>query len=82
MPLGHGNIPKVGRVHFRWTRDLPVGKKTNAYNRITSNGCLDKTDCSPAHALGTVRACLLRSAFLSSDTSFDVTLVSLSYYGA
>jgi hypothetical protein len=23
---GMVNIPKVGRVRFRWTRDLPVGK--------------------------------------------------------
>ncbi|GGN50746.1 transposase [Streptomyces albiflavescens] len=32
---GMVNIPKVGRVRFRWTRDLPVGKKANADNRIT-----------------------------------------------
>ncbi|MFD8868276.1 RNA-guided endonuclease InsQ/TnpB family protein [Streptomyces sp. NPDC059590] len=29
------NIPKVGRVRFRWTRDLPVGKKAETDNRIT-----------------------------------------------
>ncbi|MFI6693748.1 RNA-guided endonuclease InsQ/TnpB family protein [Streptomyces sp. NPDC050433] len=29
------NIPKVGRVRFRWTRDLPVGKAANNENRIT-----------------------------------------------
>ena len=29
------NIPKVGRVRFRWTKDLPVGKQANAENRIT-----------------------------------------------
>lgn len=29
------NIPKVGRVRFRWTRDLPVGKRANADNRVT-----------------------------------------------
>ena len=29
------NIPKVGRVRFRWTRDLPVGKRADAENRIT-----------------------------------------------
>ncbi|MCX4626720.1 transposase [Streptomyces sp. NBC_01443] len=29
------NIPKVGRVRFRWTKDLPVGKHANAENRIT-----------------------------------------------
>ncbi|MCP2350252.1 RNA-guided endonuclease InsQ/TnpB family protein [Nonomuraea roseoviolacea] len=32
---GMVNIPKVGRVRFRWTRDLPVGKKADADNRIT-----------------------------------------------
>ncbi|MFF2501907.1 RNA-guided endonuclease InsQ/TnpB family protein [Streptomyces sp. NPDC058067] len=29
------NIPKVGRVRFRWTKDLPVGRCANAENRIT-----------------------------------------------
>jgi putative transposase len=29
------NIPKVGRVRFRWTKDLPVGKKAGGDNRIT-----------------------------------------------
>jgi putative transposase len=29
------NIPKIGRVRFRWTKDLPVGKKANSDNRIT-----------------------------------------------
>ncbi len=32
---GVANIPKVGRVRFRWTKDLPVGKHANAENRIT-----------------------------------------------
>ncbi|WP_308315350.1 transposase [Streptomyces sp. ISL-100] len=32
---GQVNIPKVGRVRFRWTKDLPVGKRANADNRIT-----------------------------------------------
>ncbi|MFI8497171.1 RNA-guided endonuclease InsQ/TnpB family protein [Streptomyces sp. NPDC085524] len=32
---GMVNIPKVGRVRFRWTKDLPVGKRANAENRIT-----------------------------------------------
>ncbi|MBZ9645602.1 RNA-guided endonuclease TnpB family protein, partial [Streptomyces sp. PSKA30] len=32
---GMVNIPKVGRVRFRWTRDLPVGKMADADNRIT-----------------------------------------------
>jgi putative transposase len=32
---GMVSIPKVGRVRFRWTKDLPVGKRGNAENRIT-----------------------------------------------
>ncbi|WP_345548552.1 transposase [Streptomyces lannensis] len=32
---GMVNIPKVGRVRFRWTRDLPVGKKASEDHRIT-----------------------------------------------
>ncbi|WP_055626937.1 RNA-guided endonuclease InsQ/TnpB family protein [Streptomyces hirsutus] len=32
---GQVNIPKVGRVRFRWTKDLPVGKRATAENRIT-----------------------------------------------
>ncbi|MFF9487130.1 RNA-guided endonuclease InsQ/TnpB family protein [Streptomyces sp. NPDC014676] len=32
---GMVNIPKVGRVRFRWTRDLPVGKRADKENRIT-----------------------------------------------
>ncbi|MFD6915637.1 RNA-guided endonuclease InsQ/TnpB family protein [Streptomyces virginiae] len=32
---GMVNIPKAGRVRFRWTKDLPVGKRANAENRIT-----------------------------------------------
>ncbi|MFJ8078412.1 RNA-guided endonuclease InsQ/TnpB family protein [Streptomyces sp. NPDC096176] len=32
---GMVNIPKVGGVRFRWTKDLPVGKKANADHRIT-----------------------------------------------
>jgi putative transposase len=32
---GMVNIPKVGRVRFRWTKDLPVGKKADVGNRIT-----------------------------------------------
>nr|WSY54248.1 RNA-guided endonuclease TnpB family protein [Streptomyces sp. NBC_00886] len=32
---GMANIPKIGRVRFRWTKDLPVGKQANAGNRIT-----------------------------------------------
>jgi putative transposase len=29
------NIPKVGRVRFRWTKDLPVAKNADVGNRIT-----------------------------------------------
>ncbi|TMR90225.1 transposase [Nonomuraea basaltis] len=32
---GMVTIPKVGRVRFRWTKDLPVGKKATTGNRIT-----------------------------------------------
>ncbi|MGA5873791.1 RNA-guided endonuclease InsQ/TnpB family protein [Streptomyces cinereoruber] len=32
---GMVNIPKVGRVRFRWTKDLPVGKTANTDHRIT-----------------------------------------------
>ncbi|MCX4641218.1 MULTISPECIES: transposase [unclassified Streptomyces] len=32
---GMVNIPKVGRVRFRWTKDLPVGKRADSENRIT-----------------------------------------------
>ncbi|ALO11001.1 Transposase [Streptomyces venezuelae] len=32
---GMVNIPKVGRVRFRWTKNLPVGKHAGAENRIT-----------------------------------------------
>lgn len=32
---GMVNIPKLGRVRFRWTKDLPVGKRADAQNRIT-----------------------------------------------
>lgn len=32
---GMVNIPKVGRVRFRWTKDLPVGKNAGDDNRIT-----------------------------------------------
>lgn len=32
---GMVNIPKVGRVRFRWTKDLPVGKRAGAKNRMT-----------------------------------------------
>lgn len=29
------NIPKIGRIRFRWTKDLPVGKNADKENRIT-----------------------------------------------
>ncbi|MFD0273247.1 RNA-guided endonuclease InsQ/TnpB family protein [Kitasatospora sp. NPDC127111] len=32
---GMVQLPKVGRVRFRWTKDLPVGKRADAENRIT-----------------------------------------------
>lgn len=32
---GMVNIPKVGRVRFRWAKDLPVGKQADGENRIT-----------------------------------------------
>ncbi|MFF3893130.1 RNA-guided endonuclease InsQ/TnpB family protein [Streptomyces sp. NPDC001812] len=32
---GMVNLPKVGRVRFRWTKDLPVGKHASTENRIT-----------------------------------------------
>lgn len=32
---GMVSIPKVGRVRFRWTKDLPIGKNTNTDNRIS-----------------------------------------------
>ena len=32
---GMTNIPKIGRVRFRWTKEVPVGKHANAENRIT-----------------------------------------------
>ncbi|MFF4608045.1 RNA-guided endonuclease InsQ/TnpB family protein, partial [Streptomyces sp. NPDC001339] len=32
---GMVNLPKIGRVRFRWTKDLPVGKRAHAENRIT-----------------------------------------------
>ncbi|MFI7339848.1 RNA-guided endonuclease InsQ/TnpB family protein [Streptomyces sp. NPDC050085] len=32
---GMVNIPKLGRVKFRWTKDLPVGRRADKDNRIT-----------------------------------------------
>lgn len=32
---GMTNLPKIGRVRFRWTKDLPVGRHANKENRIT-----------------------------------------------
>ncbi|MFE2308797.1 RNA-guided endonuclease InsQ/TnpB family protein [Streptomyces sp. NPDC059411] len=32
---GMVNLPKIGRVRFRWTKNLPVGARANVENRIT-----------------------------------------------
>ncbi|WP_328843103.1 RNA-guided endonuclease InsQ/TnpB family protein [Streptomyces sp. NBC_00258] len=32
---GMANLPKIGRVRFRWTKGLPVGKHADKENRIT-----------------------------------------------
>ncbi|MCX4779188.1 RNA-guided endonuclease InsQ/TnpB family protein [Streptomyces sp. NBC_01264] len=32
---GMANLSKVGRVRFRWTKDLPVGKRAGLENRVT-----------------------------------------------
>ncbi|PJM94219.1 RNA-guided endonuclease InsQ/TnpB family protein [Streptomyces sp. CB01373] len=32
---GMVNIPRIGRVRFRWTKNLPVGKRADSENRIT-----------------------------------------------
>jgi putative transposase len=32
---GMVNIPRLGRIRFRWTKDLPVGKRADKDNRIT-----------------------------------------------
>ena len=32
---GMVSIPRIGRVRFRWTKDLPVGRRTDGENRIT-----------------------------------------------
>lgn len=32
---GMANLPKIGRIRFRWTKDLPVAKRANEENRIT-----------------------------------------------
>ncbi|MFZ3498469.1 RNA-guided endonuclease InsQ/TnpB family protein [Streptomyces sp. 5.8] len=32
---GMANLPKIGRVRFRWTKDLPMGKRAGVENRIT-----------------------------------------------
>ncbi|WP_331749127.1 transposase [Streptomyces chartreusis] len=41
---GMVNIPKVGRVRFRWTKDLPVGKRANKENRITGARLVKETN--------------------------------------
>ncbi|WP_405681295.1 RNA-guided endonuclease InsQ/TnpB family protein [Streptomyces sp. NBC_01238] len=50
---GQGNLPKVGRVRFRWTKDLPVGKRAGAENRIT--GARLVKDASPSSRLRSSR---------------------------
>ncbi|MDH6221630.1 hypothetical protein M2283_008977 [Streptomyces pseudovenezuelae] len=32
---GMVNIPRIGRVRFRWTKKLPVGKHATTANRVT-----------------------------------------------
>ncbi|MGW0712442.1 RNA-guided endonuclease InsQ/TnpB family protein [Streptomyces sp. NPDC002643] len=32
---GMVNLPKIGRVRFRWTKDLPVGQRATTENRLT-----------------------------------------------
>ncbi|WP_238545545.1 MULTISPECIES: RNA-guided endonuclease InsQ/TnpB family protein [Streptomyces] len=32
---GMVQIPRIGRIRFRWTKDLPVGKRANTENLIT-----------------------------------------------
>jgi putative transposase len=32
---GMANVPKIGRVRFRWTKDLPVGKQASGENCVT-----------------------------------------------
>ncbi|MET7355808.1 RNA-guided endonuclease InsQ/TnpB family protein, partial [Streptomyces mirabilis] len=32
---GMASLPKIGRVRFRWTKELPVGKQAGEENRIT-----------------------------------------------
>ncbi len=32
---GMVDIPEPGRVRFRWTKDLPVGKRADADDRLT-----------------------------------------------
>src|SRR4051812_11307419 len=41
---GMVNIPKVGRVRFRWTKDLPVGKRADKENRITGARLVKETN--------------------------------------
>ncbi|MFZ3469479.1 hypothetical protein ACODT3_29630 [Streptomyces sp. 4.24] len=42
---GMANLPKIGRVRFRWTKDLPVGKRANAENPASTPaaGCTAPT---------------------------------------
>ncbi|MEV0689505.1 transposase [Streptomyces sp. NPDC050388] len=50
---GMVNLPKVGRVRFRWTKDLPVGKRADTENRITGARLIK--DASPSSRLRSSR---------------------------
>ncbi|MFD3504947.1 hypothetical protein [Streptomyces sp. NPDC058678] len=68
----------VSRTSHRRPACLSPPQKLSLNSREAAGSCgyLRKNDCSPSQVLGTVRACPLRPVSLSSDTSFDVTLVS------
>jgi len=50
---GMADLPKVGRVRFRWTKDLPVGKRAGSENRITGARLIK--DASPSSRLRSSR---------------------------
>ncbi|MFE5481738.1 RNA-guided endonuclease InsQ/TnpB family protein [Streptomyces sp. NPDC056527] len=37
-------VPKIGRVRFRWTKDLPVGKHADGDNRVTGARLVKEAD--------------------------------------
>lgn len=37
-------VPKIGVIRFRWTRDLPVGKHADAWNRVTGARLVKEAD--------------------------------------